>query len=280
MMVGWQAKGGRVRVAELWRYPVKSMQGERLVSADLEPDGIAGDRTWALQDMVTGKVLTGRREPRLLQATARLDPAGGPVVALPDGTRVEGSGAAADDALSDWLGRRVRMVAAAGVRDAVAECFEDATDDSSAVLEWTLPVGRFVDLMPLLLLTTASLRTGQRLHPAGAWHVRRFRPNVLVEAEGDGWLEDAWCGELVLLGAATLAPQQGCTRCTMVTRPQGELPDDRDIFRTLARQHRAQFGVWSTVLAPARINIGDAVAVMPAPTPSPASESLAAEPAS
>ena len=45
---------------------------------------------------------------------------------------------------------------------------------------------RFVDAMPLLLMTTASLRAGAALHPAGEWDVRRFRPNVLLDASGVG----------------------------------------------------------------------------------------------
>ena len=96
-----------MRVAQLWRYPVKSMQGEPLDTAVLEADGLRGDRTWALRDVTTGKVLTARREPRLLMATARLTDTGDPVVTLVDGTTVIGTGAAVDAALSQWLGRTV-----------------------------------------------------------------------------------------------------------------------------------------------------------------------------
>ena len=85
---------GTVRVAELWRYPVKSMQGERLDAAVVEADGFAGDRTWALRDETTGKMLTARREPQLLHASGRLTEDGDPVVVLPGGTTVIGAGVA------------------------------------------------------------------------------------------------------------------------------------------------------------------------------------------
>ena len=93
-----------MRVVELWRYPVKSLQGERLDVAEMGAEGIEGDRQWALFDVATGFGLTARREPDLLFAAARLRRDGGVEVVLPDGT------VTADDAvLSDWLGRRVAL---------------------------------------------------------------------------------------------------------------------------------------------------------------------------
>jgi uncharacterized protein YcbX len=246
-------------VTELWRYPVKSMQGERLAAATVRPDGIDGDRRWGVRDEVTGRVLTGRREPRLLDAAARLDEDGEPTIVLPDGSQLVGVGAATDRGLAAWLERPVRLVEAGTTGDR-AEFFADPTDDSSEALEWTMPPERFVDAMPLLLLTTASLRTGAGLHPAGAWDVRRFRPNVLIEAPGDGWVEDAWCGHPVHLGAVETVPQQPCIRCTMVTRPQPGLERDLDIYRALARHHDGTLGVWTAVRAAGTVTEGDVVA--------------------
>src|SRR5262249_36216707 len=88
-----------VQVVELWRFPVKSCQGEQLDAVDVGPDGIVGDRAYALFDLDTGFGLTARRVPELLLASARLVE-GDLVVTLPDGTE-------STDArvLSDWLGR-------------------------------------------------------------------------------------------------------------------------------------------------------------------------------
>src|SRR6478735_2575980 len=92
-----------MRVAELWRYPVKSMQGESLDQVDLDNDGLLGDRRCALFDVETGHGLTARREPRLLLASARwID--GRAEITLPDG-----SIAADDAALSAWLGHAVTL---------------------------------------------------------------------------------------------------------------------------------------------------------------------------
>lgn len=253
---------GSVRVIGLTRYPVKSLQGEIVAEADIEADGMRGDRGWGIRDEKTGRILTGRRMPELLFASSALSSDGSPVVTLPDGTVCDGHGEATDNALSDWLQRPVRLVSSHDVPPARAEYFEDSTDDSSQAIEWTMPAGRFVDAMPLLVLTTASLRTAAALYPEGDWEVRRFRPNVLVDADGDGWLEDSWCGRALLhVGDAVLAPQQPCIRCTMPTRPQPDLVEDRDIFRTLARNHRGCFGAWTAVASAGTVQVGDEVRV-------------------
>ena len=251
-----------MQLIRIVRYPVKSLQGEDLPSAEIEPDGIKGDRRWGIRDDRTGKILTARRAPELLFASATLAADDAPIITLPTGATCRGPGADTDAALSQWLGKPVRLVHAVNTPAGRAEFFEDATDDTSQALEWTMPAGRFVDAQPLLVLTTASLATAAALHPAGDWEVRRFRPNLLVEAAGDGWLEDAWCGRAALrIGAADLRPQEPCVRCTMVTRPQPGLPDDRDIFRTLARHHRGTFGAWTSVATGGAVHVGDPVSV-------------------
>jgi uncharacterized protein YcbX len=124
-----------------------------------------------------------------------------------------------------------------------------------------MPVSRFVDAAALLVLTTASLRAAAALGPGSTWETRRFRPNLLVDAPGDGWAEDAWIGGVLQVGSATLAATEGCIRCTMVTREQPGIEADREIFRSLARHHGARFGVWCTVTVPGAVALADAVSV-------------------
>jgi len=95
----------------------------------------------------------------------------------------------------------------------------------------------------------------------------RFRPNVLIDVNGEGWIEDSWVGQQVQLGAVTVNPTQPCVRCTMVTRSQPGLDADVEIFRTLARHHHGHFGVWSAVLTPGNLSVGDRASLV-ASTPS------------
>ena len=93
---------GGVQIAELWRYPVKSLQGERLDAVAVTSDGLEGDRQFAIYDVESGLGLTARRVPELLFASARMRADGTAKITLPDGSL-----AADDNMLSDWLGRSV-----------------------------------------------------------------------------------------------------------------------------------------------------------------------------
>lgn len=256
-----------MRLLQIARHPVKSFQGETLPVAEIEASGVRGDRTWGIRDETTGKILTGRREPRLLFAAATLSADGFPDITLPTGVTCHGPGADTDVALSRWLDKPVRLVSSVDAPPAQAEFFDDPTDDTSAAIEWSMPAGRFVDAEPLLVLTTASLRTAAALYPAGDWQPRRFRANLLVEVDGDGWVEDSWCGRATLrIGDVELRPVEPCARCTMVTRPQPDVAEDRDVFRTLARHHGGHLGAWTAVATGGTVRVGDEVAVVPLST--------------
>lgn len=96
-----------LHIAQLWRYPVKSLLGERLPTLRLVDDGIEGDRMWGIQDRRDGRILTARREPRLLFASSRLAASDLPVITSPDGQELAGTGPVTDAALSAWLGKPV-----------------------------------------------------------------------------------------------------------------------------------------------------------------------------
>ncbi|HEX4687627.1 MAG TPA: MOSC N-terminal beta barrel domain-containing protein [Nocardioides sp.] len=249
-----------VKIVGIWRYPVKSLQGEAVDMARVEGDGLEGDRRWGIRDGHTGRILTARRRPELLHAAASYRDAE-PHITLPDGRVVEGPGPTTDRRLSEWLGGPVSLVTSLAGEPGRAEFFEDATDDSSRAIEWTMPERRYVDAAALLLLTTSSIRTAAALHRDGSWDPRRFRPNVLVDVADDGWVEDGWIGEAVRADSAVLAPTQGCVRCTMVTRDQPGIVADRDIFRALARHHGGLLGVWCDVLEPGSLALGGEVSV-------------------
>lgn len=250
-----------LRIAELWRYPVKSLLGERLPSLSLVGDGVGGDRLWGILDRSDGRILTARREPRLLFAASRMGTGDVPSITLPDGRMLTGPGSATDDALSAWLGKPVTLVSATESDALRAEYFADATDDSSRAIEWTMPKGRFVDAYPVLVMSTAGLRGGAAAYPAGSWNVRRFRPNILIEMAGEGWLEDAWTGRSLRFGATQLSPSRRCVRCTMVNRAQPGLDRDVTIFKTLSRTHGGDAGMWALVTRPGSVSEGDAVEI-------------------
>jgi uncharacterized protein YcbX len=235
-----------MRVLELWRYPVKSLQGERLTTADVGPLGLAGDRQWALFDAGTGVGLTARRVPDLLFATGRLRPDGAAEVLLPDGT------VTADDAvLSRWLGREVALRPVSGVSGApVYEApDDDLADDAAGWFRWEGASGAFHDnpAFRVSLVSTGTL---------GAWDRRRFRANVLLDGAG----EDALAGRRVRLGGAVLAVDAGIQRCVMVTRPQaGGIGRETAVLKTIHRERDGRLAVGAAVLTPGVVAEGDAL---------------------
>jgi len=245
-----------MRVTEVWRYPVKSMQGEQLDSLEVATNAV-GDRRWGVRDSVSGTVLTGRATRALLHARARADGDDAVVVTLPDGRQLHSDDDTTDLALSSYLGLPVHLVRAKPDEKGTFEAPIDFADDASQLVRWPSQPGTFNDGHPLHLLTDASLRGGAALHAEGVWDVRRFRPNVLIEAEGDDFPEDEWTS--VRIGSVELEVYKRCTRCAMTSRAQPGLDDDLDVPRTLARNRKAKIGVYARVITPGAIAPGDDV---------------------
>ena len=266
-------------VVGLWRYPVKSMMGEELNSAELTERGLVGDRAFALVDAATGKV-AGAKNPRKwgnffdFRAVYVEPPRGGkklPAVrlTLPDGTIVTSDRPDLAQVLSAALGREVAMMEAH--RDgeassaATAEAYwpdMDGLGHRDTVTEWKLPEGTFFDLAVVHLLTTATLDRLRELYPQGRFEVRRFRPNIVVAGEEQGFVENDWVGRTVAIGDEVRVQITGpCSRCVMTTLPQADLPKDAGILRAAAQHNQANVGVYAAVVSGGAIRRGDTVSV-------------------
>jgi len=248
-----------VKVVGLWRHPVKSMQGEAIEHAELGASGLPFDRRWGVVDVETGKVLSAKREGKLLTAAARLV-GEAPEVRLPDGDWTPITSASLDDELSAWLGRPVTLKAAETSEPAAYQMNVDATDDASPIVDLPCPPGTFFDALPVHLLSTASLRAMKGRHPNGKWDVRRFRPTVLIELDDDAeFPEDAWIGSAVQVGDAEVTVVAPTVRCVMTTRAQPGLERDLDIVKTVNRDHESNLGVYAVVSRPGPVAVGDPV---------------------
>jgi uncharacterized protein YcbX len=230
-----------MRIAGLWRYPVKSMQGEALAAADVDDHGLVGDRRWALLDVQSGFTLTARREPELLLATGAIED-DRPVITLPDG-----STARDDGDLSDWLGRAVTLVEAGDHVRGLYETPLDAEAEDGDWIRWRGPAGSFHD-------STRTQLSVLSIDTIGDWDVRRFRPNVVVDGD-----EDALVGTTIDLGTVTLDVMKPIDRCVVVTRAQPGLPRDLGVLRTINRERATFLGVGTLVSSPGRITVGDRV---------------------
>jgi uncharacterized protein YcbX len=237
------------RIAEIWRYPVQSMQGERLDAAEILQNGVSGDRAYGLVDSAAGMVVSsaqGRRQWRgIVTLAARyLDaPAGNgsaaPIeILLPDGTALH----------NEWTDIDLRLAAALGtpvhLADKAAENARSEYGHSA-----------------LHVLTTASLRQFAEHHPGGRFVPARFRPNIVIDMGAQtGFVEQGWIERRFRLGDhVEIAVTEHCKRCVMTTLAQGDLPLDPAILHTASQHNQTRAGVYAAVLRPGRLQVGDTV---------------------
>lgn len=243
-------------VAQLWRYPVKSFQGEQVERLSVAPGGATGDRTLAVVDPAAKKVLSAKRHPALLMAAARVD-AGQVVLSLPDGSTHDASDPQVHEALSSWLDLDVRLEPPPTEMVFPMEMYTGMSDEATPLFDWPGPPGTWLDLADAHWLTTASLAAAAELHPDGAWDVRRFRPTALIEVAADGWPEDGWSTiDVGDVGSEVVMPTP---RCTMPSRAQPGLPLDKAIGTTIRDRHDNNLGVYASITRAGSVGVGDIV---------------------
>lgn len=243
-------------VVQVWRYPVKSFQGELVESLDLAPGGAVGDRTLAVVDPAAGKVLSAKRHAELFMASARLD--GELVVlSLPDGSEHTADDPGVHAALSAWLGLDVRLEAPPAEGVFPMEMYTGMSDEDSPVFDWPGPPGTWLDLADAHWLTTASLTAIAAAHPGGEWDVRRFRPTALIETTATGFAEEAWTS--IAVGTVGTDVLMATPRCSMPSRAQPGLSRDRAIGTTIRDANSNNLGVYASVTQSGTLRVGDSV---------------------
>jgi uncharacterized protein YcbX len=264
-------------VVSIWRYPVKSMLGEELNSSYVTERGLAGDRSYALIDQETGKVASAknpRKWGKLFdfraafidtpQVVENILP---PVrITFPDGTHIfSDQDDDIDYNLSSVLGREVRPMRSNLEKPSYEEYWPDIEGlaQREKVTDEAMPPKTFFDIAVIHVLTTSTINRLRELYPEGRFEVRRFRPNIVIESaseEKKDFIENLWIGKKLTIGEdIVLKVTAPCTRCVMITLPQGDLPKDLGILRTVAQYNQVTAGVYATVHEGGTIRRGDQV---------------------
>ncbi|HTY78884.1 MAG TPA: MOSC N-terminal beta barrel domain-containing protein [Candidatus Bathyarchaeia archaeon] len=208
-----------MQVAEIWRYPVKTMAGERLQRANLGPLGIEGDRVVHVEDG-DGQVITSRSHPRFLGHRGTLGPDGEPLV---DGHPWRDSAAAA--VAKEIGGPRAKLVR------------YDGAD-------------RF-DVLPLLVATDGAIAAFGHDH-------RRLRPNIVIGGV-EGLAERGWEGGRLRIGPALIGVQDLRLRCIMTAYDPDTQVRDKDITRDIYRRFDGRLALNCFVIEGGDIGVGDEV---------------------
>jgi len=212
----------KMHVAELWRYPVKSLAGEPLDAAEISADGIPGDRVVQVYD-AEGRIVTSRTTPRLLGLKGSLSPMGE--------TLVNGR---------PWTAPEV------------AAAIEAAAGPGARLVRHDGP-DRF-DVLPLLVATDGAVN-------ALGLDRRRFRPNILV-AGVDGLAERDWPGRRARVGEAIIGFKKLRGRCVMTTYDPDTLEQDPTVLRRIVQEMGGRLALDTCVVRGGRVAVGDLVELL------------------
>lgn len=206
-------------IAELWRYPVKSMAGERLDRAQIDSMGVEGDRLVHVED-ARPRVITARTHPRLLGHHATLDASGEPLI---DGL--------------PWndpeVLRRVVDIVGPG-----AGLMRDRD-------------GKYFDILPLLVATDGAIA-------AFGHDGRRLRPNIVVGGV-EGLAERTWPGQCLHIGNVVIGVQDLRARCVMTTFNPDTLEHDGNVLKEIVRKFGGTLALNCYVIRGGEIRVGDNV---------------------
>jgi uncharacterized protein YcbX len=208
-----------MHLSEIWRYPVKSMAGERLDRVTVGPLGLHGDRVVQVYDG-RGRLVTARTYPRLLGLHATLDRNGDPLV---DGR--------------PWTAPDVQARVAAIVGD-------------GARLVRNEHEARF-DILPLLVATDGAIAAFGR-------DARRLRPNLIVGGV-DGLDERGWEGRVLRIGGVSIALADLRGRCVMTTVDPDTLAQDPKVLRDIVQRFDGRLALNAYVVQGGTLRAGEAV---------------------
>jgi uncharacterized protein YcbX len=206
-------------VAELWRYPVKTMAGERLQRARVGPLGIEGDRIVHVED-AEGQLVTSRTHPGFLGHQGTLGPDGAPLV---DGRPWTSPEVAAR--VADLAGPGAKLVRHEGA-------------------------DRF-DVLPLLVATDGAIAAFGRDR-------RRLRPNLVIGGV-EGLAERGWPGACLRSGTVLIGVQDLRQRCIMTAYDPDTLVRDKEVTRDIYRRFGGKLALDCFVIEGGELSVGDEV---------------------
>jgi uncharacterized protein YcbX len=208
-----------VKLSEIWRYPVKTMAGEKLQRVTVGPLGVEGDRIVHVED-ARGRMITSRSHPRFLGHQGSLGPDG--MVAV-DNRPWDGPDVAAE--VADIAGPGAKLVRYEG-----AERF---------------------DVLPLLVATDGAIAAFGHDH-------RRLRPNIVIGGV-EGLSEREWPGACLRIGTVLIGVQDLRLRCIMTSFDPDTLVQDKDITRGIYRRFEGKLALNCFVIEAGEIAVGDGV---------------------
>ena len=249
-------------VQSIFRFPVKSMLGESLDRVAIDGGGVVGDRRYALVDDETGKVVSVKRPKWWARVELAARTSGDTVeVHFPDGVSLAVDDPELHVRLSEFFGRDVSIASTpppgatfdeVWLRDLKNDIdpfldMPSRMEDGDEMIDGGLMgvTGRFFNALPIHVVTTSTTRHLSTLAPGSRFDPHRFRPNIVLETSGEGFIENTWAGRVLRIGKVELGVALAVPRCVMTTLAQGDLPADTNVLRTISRHNAVDIGIGS-----------------------------------
>jgi len=207
-----------MHVSEIWRYPVKSLKGERLNETEITKLGIPGDRQIAVIRTINGRFLTSRSKPKLLGLQGSINANGLPTI----------NG-------HPWNSAEALQL----VHEAAGE----------PVTLQQIPAPQAFDVLPLLVATDGAA------HYLNIDH-RRLRPNILL-ADVPELEERNWPGRIIAIGDVRIHAEKLRDRCVMTTFDPDTQEQDPSVLLRIVHELDGSTALDSSVIAEGKIRVGD-----------------------
>lgn len=224
------------KVESLWRYPVKSLIGEKLENIDIDVRGVSGDRAYAISNP-DGKFGSGKDTRRFTRMDGLFSMSAeslenGVSIKFPDDTVLTDKDPSMNSKLSQTLGQSVTLT-----KEGEVPHFDDGA---------------------IHILTTSSLSLLEELLPNSGIDSRRFRPNIVIDSR---YIDQDLVGKTVQIGETLLEITHKTERCRMITIAQKGLENRPEIFKSVSQQFGLDFGVYAKVLSTGTVSIGEQVEI-------------------
>ena len=247
-------------VQSIWRYPVKSMAGEKLQSVFVSDRGLAGDRVYAFVNEESNRTAVVRKWAESLlnyhpHFVSEPDPSAQVPhlhINMPTGETLATDDLDIEERISAVFERKLKLMSTAPPGLLIEVPVGTLGGAMSEVTEFPLaggsPAGAFFDYGCVHLIASTTINHLQKIYPQGRFDERRFRPNLVIQSGAEPFIENSWVGRAIAIGSElVLRITIPCPRCISVTLAQDDLPRDPGILRAIAEQNMCDLGDFGTL---------------------------------
>lgn len=265
------------KVDQLWRYPVKSMAGEKIDSSKITNAGLLGDRYYAMKNIETNKILSAknfRKYPDIFYFKSEYlnEPTKDSfevAIIFPNKEKYLSTNNDTDKALSSFFNENIKLTKKIPDEISLKEYWPDDVKqrerDGKQVTNEFMPDGTFFDLATIHIITLSSIEKLKQLYPEGNFDLNRFRANIVIDLDSKeiGFIENDWVGKTIHIGdEVVLKITRATPRCVMTTLEHENIPKDKQVHKTIIKNNNNDLGVYAEVIKEGIIKKDDLIKIV------------------